>query len=325
MKGIFLDSLYLDDLSLAPLSDLFDAFAVYRATAPEEVSDRAGDAEVLILNKVPLDAGLMDRLRSLRLVCLVATGTDNVDLTAATERGILVCNCQGYGTGSVVQHVFSLMLALHTRLMVYADDVRRQRWQQSNRFCLLDHPIVELRGKTLGIVGYGNLGRAVGKIAAAFGMKVEIARRPGTRQEGRPPLEKLLAAVDVLTLHCPLTDATRRLIRAETLALMRPSSFLINTARGGLVDEKALADALRAHRLAGAAVDVLSKEPPDPDNPLLAGDIPNLIVTPHCAWGSIEARRRIIEQTAENIRCYMAGHPVRVVTCPAPVGFDPRQ
>jgi glycerate dehydrogenase len=313
MKGVFLDSLYLDDLCLTPLTDLFDTFSVYRSTAPEEVLDRAGDAQALILNKVQLNAGLMDRLSSLRLVSLVATGTDNVDLRAAAERGITVCNCQGYGTDSVVQHVFSLMLALHTHLMAYSDDVRRQRWQQSNRFCLLDYPIVELKGKTLGIVGYGNLGRGVGNIAAAFGMKVEIAQRPGTRQEGRIPLEKLLPMVDVLTLHCPLTDATRRLINAETLALMRPSSFLINTARGGLVDEKALADALRAGSLAGAAVDVLSEEPPGPDIPLLTGDIPNLIVTPHCAWGSIEARRRIIEQTAENIRRYRAGTPVRVV------------
>jgi glycerate dehydrogenase len=215
----------------------------------------------------------------------------------------------------VVQHVFALLLALCTRWPDYQQAVREGRWQRASQFCLLDFPIRELAGKTMGIVGYGELGQGVARAAEAFGMRVLVAQRPGTAEtpEDRTPLPVLLPQVDVLSLHCPLTPATRGLIGAWELALMRRDAILINTARGGLVDEALLADALRRGALGGAAVDVLSLEPPVTGNPLLAPDIPNLIVTPHCAWGSRESRQRLVEQLAENIDGWLAGAPVRVV------------
>jgi glycerate dehydrogenase len=254
--------------------------------------------------------------RQLRLICVAATGTNNVDLEAAARLGITVCNCQGYSPPSVVQHVFALLLALFTRLPDYHKAVGLGRWQQAEQFCLLDYPIRELAGKTLGIVGYGELGKGVAQLAKAFAMQVLIAQRPGTLEpeEGRIPLPALLPQVDVLTLHCPLTPDTQGLIGEWELALMRRDAVLINTARGGIVDETALAKALRRSALGGAGVDVLSEEPPVHGNPLLAGDIPNLIVTPHSAWGSHESRQRLVEQLVENVQGFVTGHPLRVVT-----------
>jgi glycerate dehydrogenase len=224
-----------------------------------------------------------------------------------------VCNCQAYGIDSVVQHVFSMMLALHTNLLAYHAAVQAGRWQTASQFCFLDYPIIELRGKTLGIVGFGNLGRGIAEIARAFGMKVVVAGRPGNPQDDRPSLREMLAEVDVLTLHCPLTDQTRNLLNTETFALMKPTAFLINCARGGIVDESALVEALETKKIAGAAVDVLSIEPPKDSNPLLEAKLPNLIITPHVAWASKEARQRIIDQTVENIRAFKAGRPIRTV------------
>jgi glycerate dehydrogenase len=246
---------------------------------------------------------------------VAATGTNNIDLEAAAERGITVCNCQSYGTPSVVQHVFALILTLATRLCDYRQAVAEGRWQLADQFCLLDYPIQELAGKTLGIIGYGELGRSVARIAEAFGMRILIAQRPGTSEpvEDRIPLATLLPQLDILTLHCPLTSETRGLIGAWELALMRRNALLINTARGGIVDELALAEALKRGALGGAGVDVLTEEPPVQGNPLLAGDIPNLIVTPHCAWGSREARQRLVAQLAENIQGFLTGKPKRVV------------
>jgi glycerate dehydrogenase len=215
----------------------------------------------------------------------------------------------------VVQHVFALLLALCTRWPDYQQAVGEGRWQRASQFCLLDFPIRELAGKTIGIIGYGELGRGVARVAEAFGMHVLLAQRPGTVEvlENRTPLPVLLPQVDVLSLHCPLTPATRGLIGAWELALMRRDAILINTARGGLVDEALLADALRRGALGGAGVDVLSLEPPVGGNPLLAPDIPHLIVTPHCAWGSRESRQRLVGQLAENIAGFLSGAPVRVV------------
>jgi len=263
-----------------------------------------------------LDAAALRHAPRLRLICIAATGLNNVDLAAATSRGVTVCNCRGYGTAAVVQHVFALLLALVTRLSDYRQAVRDGRWRQASQFCLLDFPIRELAGKMLGIVGHGELGRGVARVAEAFGMRVLIAQRPGAveeEQEGRVPLSILLPQVDVLSLHCPLTPETRGLIGAWELALMRRDAILINTARGGLVDEALLADALRQGALGGAGVDVLSLEPPVAGNPLLAPDIPNLIVTPHCAWGSRESRQRLVGQLGENIAGFLNGAPVRVV------------
>lgn len=317
MLGVFLDRDSLDrgDLDFASLDRILPDLRYYPATAPEQVAARIAQAEVVISNKVMLDAAALRQAGRLRLICVAATGVNNVDLAAAAARGITVCNCRGYGTPAVVQHVFALLLALCTRWPEYRQAVRDGRWQRASQFCLLDFPIRELAGKTLGIVGYGELGRGVVRVAEAFGMRVLLAQRPGTvePEEGRLPLPILLPQIDVLSLHCPLTPDTRGLIGPWELALMRRDAILINTARGGLVDEAVLADALRQGALGGAGVDVLSLEPPVTGNPLLAPDIPNLIVTPHCAWGSRESRQRLVEQLAENIQGWRDGAPPRLV------------
>tara|TARA_B100001059_G_scaffold28943_2_gene23431 strand:- start:3236 stop:3856 length:621 start_codon:yes stop_codon:yes gene_type:complete len=205
------------------------------------------------------------------------------------------------------------MLVLITRFESYRQAVRDGAWQRSSQFCLLDYPIGELSGRTLGILGYGELGQAVGRLAEAFGMRLVVGALPGREKEGRPGLDQLLEQVDVLSLHCPLTEQTRDLISAPELACMRPGSLLINAGRGGLVNEQALADSLRAGHLGGAACDVLTSEPPRDGNPLLAADIPNLLITPHSAWGSREARQRIVGQLAENLRAFAQGDELRRV------------
>ena len=317
MLGVFLDkaSLDLNDLDLSALSASLPEMHYYPASTPEQVAERIQQASVVISNKAIVDANAIASASQLKLICVAATGTNNIDLEAARQHGITVCNTRGYGTPSVVQHVFTLILALSTHLSDYQQAVKQGRWQQAKQFCLLDFPIRELAGKTLGIVGYGELGRGVAQIAKAFGMPVLIAQRPGNsnRNDSRVPLHKLLPRVDVLTLHCPLTPDTQGLIGPKELALMRPNALLINTARGGIVDEQALAQALRAGKLGGAGVDVLTQEPPVSGNPLLAGDIPNLIVTPHCAWGSRESRQRLADQLVENIQGFVRGQPLRVV------------
>ncbi len=318
MLGVFLDRDSLDcgDLDFNGIDRILPDLRYYPATAPDQVAARIAEAGVVISNKVMLDAAALHHAPRLRLICIAATGLNNVDLAAATSRGVTVCNCRGYGTAAVVQHVFALLLALVTRLSDYRQAVHDGRWRQASQFCLLDFPIRELAGKTLGIVGHGELGRGVARVAEAFGMRVLIAQRPGAveeEQEGRVPLSILLPQVDVLSLHCPLTPETRGLIGAWELALMRRAAILINTARGGLVDEALLADALRQGALGGAGVDVLSLEPPVAGNPLLAPDIPNLIVTPHCAWGSRESRQRLVGQLVENIAGFLSGAPMRVV------------
>jgi len=321
MVGVFLDeaSLGRGDLDYGPLREALSPWRCYPATAPHEVAQRIADAEVVISNKVVLDEGNLASARRLRLICVAATGTDNVDLAAAARRAIVVCNVRGYATPSVTQHVFALMLALMRSLPDYQRAVAAGRWQQSGHFCLLDFPIVELTGKVLGIVGYGELGRAVAQLARAFGMEVLIAARPGSGAvpAGRLALEALLPQVDVLTLHCPLAGNTRGLIGSRELALMKAGAIFINTARGGLVDEQALAAALQAGHLGGAGVDVLSIEPPLGDHPLLTGDIPRLIVTPHIAWASREARQRLVAQMAQNIRAWRSGRPRNVVRAAA--------
>ena len=315
-RAVFLDhaSLDLGDLDLAPLRLAFDELVLHSGSTPDEVVERLQGAQVAISNKVPLNAETLAACPELKLILVAATGTNNIDLVAARERGITVSNCQGYGTPSVAQHTLMLLLALATRLPDYQAAVRAGRWQQAAQFCLLDFPIVELEGKTLGLLGHGELGGAVARLAEAFGMRVLLGQLPGRPpREDRLPLDELLPQVDALTLHCPLTEQTRGLIGAAELALMKPNAFLINTSRGGLVDEQALADTLRRGHLGGAATDVLTQEPPRDGNPLLAGDIPRLIVTPHSAWGSREARQRIVGQLAENATAYFAGAPRRLV------------
>lgn len=315
-RAVFLDLFPLDqgDLDLAVLQSTFDELTCHAQTTENQIIERLQGAEIAIVNKVVLNDAVLAACPDLKLILVAATGVNNIDLAAARQRGIAVCNCQAYGTATVAQHTLMLLLALATRLPDYQGAVARGRWQESGQFCLLDFPIVELAGKTLGVLGHGELGGAVAKLAEALGMRVLTGNLPG-----RPPradrleLDDLLTQVDALTLHCPLTEQTRNLLGARELQLMKPSAFLINTARGGLIDEQALADTLRSGHLGGAATDVLTSEPPTNDNPLLAADVPRLIVTPHSAWGSREARQRIVGQLRENAEAFFAGAPTRQV------------
>ncbi len=316
-RAVFLDhpSLDLGDLDLSQLRDSFTELQLFSDTTPQNVLERLQGAQVAISNKIVLNAQTLAACPDLRLILVSATGTNNIDLAAARAQGITVSNCQGYGTPSVAQHTMMLLLNLATRLKDYQQDVVAGKWQQAKQFCLLDHPIIELEGKTLGLLGHGELGSAVARLAEAFGMRVvlgAIPERPA--RADRVPLDELLPQVDALTLHCPLNEHTRHLIGARELALLKPGALVVNTARGGLIDEQALAHALRSGHLGGAATDVLSVEPPVDGNPLLADDIPRLIVTPHNAWGSREARQRIVGQLAQNARGFFSGAPLRVVS-----------
>lgn len=310
MTGVFLDTATLQrgDLDFARLSRALPAWEFHDATSTPQVAQRIAQAEVVVSNKAYVGAGALAAASKLKLICVSATGTNNVDLDAARARGIAVCNVTGYAAPSVVQQVFTFILALVTQLENYRAAVQDGAWQRASGFSMLDYPIWELSGKTLGIVGYGSLGQAVAHIATAFGMRVLIAARPGQIPgPGRVPLHDLLRQADVVTLHCPLTEQTKGLIGARELMLMQPHALLINTARGGIVDEAALAQALREHRIGGAGVDVLTEEPPVNGNVLLDADIPNLIVTPHIAWASREARQRLLDEVAENIAAFMRG------------------
>lgn len=309
-KAVFLDLATVDcgDIDLSPLTSVVSDWTLHAATTPEETSRRIENATLAVSNKVILDRALLQQAAHLKLICIAATGTNNVDLEAAKEFGIAVTNVAGYSTPSVVQHVFGLILSLTNRLPEYRDLIAENSWQRSDQFCLLDFPFRELSGKRLGIVGYGALGKAVAKVAQAFGMQVIVAQRPGgPSQPDRLPLEELLALADIVSLHCPLTEHTRDLIGGRELALMKPDALLINTARGGIVNEPALADALRNGTIGGAGVDVLTREPPVEGNPLLADDIPNLLITPHIAWAGREARQRLVHEIGENIRAFLAG------------------
>ena len=310
-----LDTLHPSDLDLSKLMHSLSHWRIFQRTAPDSVAERIRRANVVVSNKAPLDAIALGQATELRLICIAATGVNNIDLHAATAARIAVCNARRYATPSVVEHVFALILALTRRLEELDRAVGAGRWGEAGGFCLLDFPVRELAGKTMGIVGFGELGRSVGRVAEAFGMRVLLAQRPGAPpQPGRYPLADLLPQVDILCLHCPLTDQTRKLINAQRLALMKPDALLINTARGGIVDEGALAHALDAGALGGAGIDVLEEEPPAHGSPLLELTLPNLIITPHVAWASREARQRLVDQVAENICAFGRGTPRNLVS-----------
>ncbi len=278
--------------------------AIYDRTPETQVVERAREADVLLTNKTVLRRAAIAALPRLRYIGVLATGYNVVDTDAARERGIPVCNVPEYSTPNVAQAVFALLLELTNHTAHHAQTVREGRWTASNDFCYWDFPLVELHGLTLGIVGYGRIGRAVAEIGRAFGMRVLACGHSGD-------LEALLRASDVVSLHCPLTPETNQLINATRLATMKPSAFLINTARGGLVNETDLADTLNNGRLAGAGLDVLSVEPPPPDNPLLRAR--NCLITPHIAWATRNARARLLQIAAANIRAWLAGRPQHVV------------
>lgn len=310
MRGVFLDlgTVHDGDLDMTALESALPGLVVHDRTSSAEVAARIAGFDVIMTNKCRITRDAMASGGPPKLIALTATGVDNVDIAAARELRIAVTNLHDYCTQSVAQHVFALLLALNHRLREYAALVRRGDWGRAGAFSVSRYPIRELAGRQLVVVGLGTLGRAVARLGEAFGMQVAVANRPGGGAvPGRRDLDELLPAADVLTLHCPLTAATRGLIGARRLALMRPDAILINTARGGLVDAAALAAALREGRLGGAGIDVLDGEPPAPDHPLLQPDIPNLILTPHVAWAAQEARQRCLDELARNIRAFQKG------------------
>ena len=316
MKGVILDAKSMDngDMDFSGLESAVPHWQYYDNTHADEVVARIKDVDIVVANKVNLQKQHIVQAEQLKLVCIAATGTNNIDLEAATQAGITVTNVTNYATPSVVQHVFCLVLALVRKLSQYQTAIKDGRWQQSEFFCLLDYPITELADKTMGIIGYGVLGKAVAKVAEAFGMRVIVADRRGvTPRDGRVSFEQLMAESHVVSLHCPLTPETSNLIDEQELALMKRDAILINTARGGIVNEAALVNALKLGRLGGAGVDVLSVEPPTQGNPLLDVQLPNLIVTPHIAWASQEARQRVINEVAKNIAAFKQGEPRNVV------------
>lgn len=314
--GVFLDVNSVDrgDLDLAKLKATLPSWQWFEKSTAQQVAPRIAPANVVIANKAPLMKPSLQQAKDLTLICVAATGTNNVDLQAAAEQGITVCNVRDYATASVVQHVFTLILNLSTHFLSYHNAVVDGKWQSSDQFCLLDFPIHELAGKTLGVIGYGVLGHAVAQAAKAFDMKVIIADHKGVKpRSGRVAFAEVLAQADVITLHCPLTDATKHLIGYEELSAMKPNALLINAARGGIVDEHALVQALQQQLIAGAGVDVLTEEPPVHGNVLLDNRLPNLFVTPHIAWASRESRQRLINEIVKNIEAFAAGNPRNIV------------
>jgi glycerate dehydrogenase len=285
---------------------------VYDYTPPEEIATRTAQADVVVTNKAPLNRRTIEQLANLKLIAVTATGYNIVDVAAARRRGIVVANVPEYGTNTVAQFTWALILELCHHIGRHAQSVAAGDWTRSRDFCYWLTPQIELVGKRLGLVGYGRIARRVGEIGQAFGMNVAACGRPGS-----PPLtnaviqwrsvEELFADSDIVSLHCPLTPQTERMVGPELLGNMRPGAFLINTSRGGLIDEQALKEALSSGRLAGAAVDVVSAEPINADNPLLSA--PNCLITPHIAWTSLDARRRIMHTTADNIAAFLAGKP----------------
>lgn len=316
MKGVVLDvkSIDIGDIDFSGLESVVDYWQYYDNTHDDEIQTRIQDADIVVANKVSLQKRHIAQANQLKLICVAATGTNNIDLEAAAELGVCVTNVTNYATPSVVQHVFCLILALSRKLNQYQAAIRDGRWQQSEFFCLLDYPVRELAGKTLGIIGYGVLGQAVATVGEAFGMRVLIADRKGVApREGRVTFEQLMSESDVVSLHCPLTADTSNLIDKKELALMKSGALLINTARGGIVNETALVTALESGKLGGAGFDVLGNEPPTQGNPLLEVELPNLIVTPHIAWASVEARQRVIDEIVKNIAAFRKGEPRNIV------------
>jgi glycerate dehydrogenase len=309
MKAVFLDydTVSNGDLDTSALAASVGQLTLYESD-DSETAERIRDADIVLLNGLKMSRELLQGAPMLKLVALAATGTDNVDLAAAQERGIAVCNVRAYCTPSVVQHVWGLILSLNQHVADYARLATDGSWSRNEPLMELRFPIRELNGREFGVVGWGELGRGVARVAETFGMRIAIANRRGASlRPDRVELDRLLAISDIVSLHCPLNDSTRGLIGARELALMKPGALLINTARGALVDGHALAAALKAGRLGGAGIDVLPQEPPPSGDPLLDPAIPNLIVTPHIAWSAQESRQRCLDETAANIRDFLGG------------------
>ena len=310
MKAVFLDYATVGPgLDTSPLFDLLPELEIFDATTDDQVVERIRDAEFIFANKIRLYDELFAAARKLRFIGLTATGTDNIDLAGAKKNGVAVCNIRGYCTRSVTEHVFGLLLTLTHNLHRYTAAVRDGAWQESRDFCMLTYPVRELSTMTMGIVGFGELGGGVARKAHDFDMEVIVSARRGasTVDPDRVSFDELLERSDVISLHCPLNDQTRNLFGAKVFEKMRSSSILINTARGGLIDSAALANALRSGEIAGAAVDVLPKEPPLNGDALLDYSGENLLITPHIAWGTDRSRQDSIHELAANVAAFLRG------------------
>lgn len=305
MKIVFLDSTAIPKHISIPRPSFEHTWTEYDHTSSAETIERAKDADIVITSKVIFDRETLKQLPKLKLIAITATGTNNVDLAAAEEMGIAVRNVTGYSSTTVPEHVMGLIFALKHSLAGWLRDQREAKWAESKQFCYFDYPITDVRGSTLGVFGKGCLGTEVGRLANAVGMKVLYAEHKDATvcREGYTPFEEVLRQSDIVTLHCPLTETTKNLINAETLSKMKKGAFLINTGRGPLIDELALVDALKTGHLGGAALDVMVKEPPEKDNPLIlaAKMMPNLIITPHIAWASDSAVTTLVGKVMQNI------------------------
>ena len=287
------------------------AYTEYEATSTDEIVERLANAEIAVINKVQMRAPTLEKLPKLKLIAVAATGTDCVDKAYCKAHGIVVSNIRNYAVNTVPEHTLALIFALRRSLVPYVLDSRRGKWQTINQFCYFDHPIRDIAGSTLGLIGYGALGKSVGTRAEALGMKV-IAT-DAFPFPGMVDLNTILTESDIISLHCPLTEGTRNIIGAKELKMMKKDAILINTARGGLVDEVALVEALKNGEIGGAGFDVLTVEPPKNGNVLLDADLPNLLITPHVAWASVEAMTGLSNQLMDNIEAWVAGQPRNVV------------
>ncbi len=316
MRAVFLDfgSVTRGDLDCTKLENAIPSWEYYDETDPQQTQVRIKEAQVVVSSKTLLDRTIIDSAKYLKLICIAATGYNNVHLTAATKRNIGVCNVRNYATDSVTQHVAMFMLNLTRRFVEYQHYIKHDRWQACAHFCSLDYGIENLSGKILGIIGYGELGRAVGRMGQTFGMQLRIAEHKGTSpRPGRITFEEVLEESDFISLHCPLTEQTHHMITRTELALMKSTAYLINTARGKLINEADLFESLSSGRIAGAALDVLSEEPPTKGNLLLTYPHPNLIITPHIAWTSKTARQCLLDKIADNITNFFQGKPYNQV------------
>ncbi len=306
-KVVFLDAETMDlsSLDTSALDSLNADVTLYQQTQMKDVSKRIQSVDAVLVNKVVLRADDLRQAKQLRYIGVTATGMNNIDHDYCQHAGITVQNVEGYGTDSVAQHTLTLALNLATNFVAYQQDVRKQAWSASSHFCLLNHPVIELAGKHAVIVGHGELGKRVEALFKAMGMTVSIAARPGKKDDPRPSLVSLLPHADVISLHCPLTEDTDKLIDADMLSLMKPTAFLINTARGGLIDEEALYHALKNNHIGGAGLDVLSVEPPPVDHILLKEALPNLLVTPHNAWIGNGARQKLLDRAIAHLADFL--------------------
>ncbi len=316
LKVVFLDRATIpSQIILKPLS-FEHQWVEYNFTAPEQVSERIEGADIVITNKVVLSESNLAQAQQLKLIGVSATGVNNVDVGYCKSNNIAVANVQGYATQSVPEHVIAMLFALKRNLVGYHQDIEAGEWQKDKQFCFFTHPIQDVAGSTFGIMGSGSLGQATAILAKAIGMNVIFAERKGAKscREGYLPFETVLQQADAISLHCPLTEATRNLISERELAMMKPSAVLINAGRGGLVDEQALVEALKNHEIAGAGMDVFTQEPADNSNPLLANSrLPNLLLTPHVAWGSDSSIQKLSDILMDNIDGFVAGKPQNLV------------